>query len=181
MALAASSSSSSSISESCGTGDMVMRISCSVGACLVGGGEEGLVTTESRLDATLVRVPPWPALPRLTTDSRREFKEYLLDRLERLDKEDNKSICSCSDIRVGPGTGGSGAEGGPVGGGFGVVGVGGMCVGGAGNDSMRMGTGGRFLATGAAIVDDKEWKRKGFPCYSKPAHPFLGDFSFFDD
>ena len=105
-------------------------------------------------------MPPWPVLPRLTTDSRRELSEYLLDRLERLDKEERRSSCSCSEILDGPGTGGRGADGGPVGGGFGVVGVGGMCVGGAGKDSMRMGTGGRFLATEAAIVGNEHERKK---------------------
>ena len=104
-----------------------------------------------------MRVPPWPALPMLRTDSRRELSEYLLDRLERLDAEARSSSCSCSEILDGPGTGGRGADGGPVGGGFklGVVGVGGMWVGGAGKDSIRMGTGGRFLATEAAIVGNE--------------------------
>ena len=84
----------------------------------------------------------------------------MLDRLERLDKEERRSSCSCSEILDGPGTGGRGADGGPVGGGFGVVGVGGMCVGGAGKDSMRMGTGGRFLATEAAIVGNEHERKK---------------------
>jgi len=174
MAPAASSSSSSSISESCGTGDMVMRVSCSVGVWRLGGGEEGvcgLEATESRLDAILVRVPPWPPLLRLRTDSRRELREYLLDRLERLDTEERSKSCSCSEILDGPGTGGRGAEGGPVGGGLGVVGVGGMCVGGAGNDSIRIGTGGRFLPTEAAIVGSEHERMKKKRVYGPPVIP----------
>jgi len=68
-----------------------------------------------------------------------------------------------------------------VGGGLGVVGVGGMCVGGAGNDSMRMGTGGRLLATGAAIVDNKHERngRENPPVIPNQPIPFSAISHFF--
>jgi hypothetical protein len=157
---------------------MLIRVSCGVCLALVGGGDDGRAAkdcegtrgleredweaTESRLAEGLARlmrcglvvVPPWPLLVRLTTDSRRDEELYLLDRLERLEREERRRICSCSEIRDGPGTGGRGTAGGPVGGGLGDVlfGVGGRCVGGAGNDSRRTGTGGRFLGRAASMV-----------------------------
>lgn len=59
-----------------------------------------------------------------------EAREYLLDL--RLATEERKRSCSSTDTREGPGTGGSGRVGGPVGGGF--IGEG-MCEGGVGNAS----------------------------------------------
>ena len=52
----------------------------------------------------------------------------ILDLRERFASEDKRNNCSCSDIRDGPeGRGGRGADGGPVGGGFAVLGgVGGI-------------------------------------------------------
>jgi len=66
---------------------------------------------------TLVRwlLLPWPPLPTLIIDS--QF-EYLLDRRERWATEDRKRSCSSTETRDGPGTGGNGTLGGPVGGGF---------------------------------------------------------------
>lgn len=58
---------------------------------------------------------PWPPLPTLIIDSR---FEYLLDRRERWATEDRKRSCSSTEIRDGPGIGGNGILGGPVGGGF---------------------------------------------------------------
>ena len=102
-------------------------------------------------------VLPW--LDTLMTDSRwlLEVTEYLLDRCERLAVR--RRSCSCSDMRDGPGTGGSGRVGGPVGGGLaaelGVVGVGGMCDGGAGKDSSSRGTGARCFG-GRMVVEEDE-------------------------
>lgn len=59
------------------------------------------------------------------------------------------------DMRDGPGTGGRGTDGGREGGGLGVVGVAGMCVGGLGNEPRRMGSSGRFcldMGVGATSI-----------------------------
>lgn len=65
-------------------------------------------------------------------------------RLERDGAPARMSKASWADSREGPGTGGRGAEGGREGGGFGLVGVTGMWVGGAGKDWMRRGSRGRM-------------------------------------
>lgn len=78
----------------------------------------------------------------------------MLDLRGRVATEESSSICSCSDIRDGPGTGGNGKLGGPVGGGLkdALVGVGGICDGGAGNASSNNGTGGRRERDPAVVV-----------------------------
>ena len=108
------------------------------------------------LDAILVLACPWAlVLPVLTVECGRDDAEMRLDRCEC---DDSNRCCSSSEMREGPGTGGSGVEGGPVGGGLAkppglgaCVGVGGMCDGGAGKDSRRRGTGAR-RGRGVAIV-----------------------------
>ena len=130
-----------------------------VGECIGGNGEvatAGLGLPPLEEDDTML-VLPW--LDTLMTDSRwlLEVTEYLLDRCERLAVR--RRSCSCSDIRDGPGTGGSGRVGGPVGGGLaaelGVVGVGGMWDGGAGKDSSSRGTGARCFG-GRMVVEEEE-------------------------
>ncbi len=112
------------------------------------------------LDAMLVLAWPWAlVLPVLTVECGRDDAEMRLDRCEC---DDSNKCCSSSEMREGPGTGGRGVEGGPVGGGLAkppglcawVVGVGGMCDGGAGKDSRRRGTGAR-RGRGVAIVNYK--------------------------
>lgn len=59
------------------------------------------------------------------------------------------------DMRDGPGTAGRGTDGGREGGGLGVVGVAGMCVGGLGKEPMSRGSSGRFcldMGVGAASI-----------------------------
>jgi len=177
-------SSSSSISDSCGMGDMDIRVSCwvgcvwsrpdndpigktdrlsfgldacgleRVGECIGGSGEVATAGLGLPLEEDVL---PW--LDTLMTDSRwlLEVTEYLLDRCERLAVR--RRSCSCSDIRDGPGTGGSGRVGGPVGGGLaaelGVVGVGGIWDGGAGKDSSSRGTGARCFG-GRMVVEEDE-------------------------
>lgn len=126
-----------------------------VGECIGGNGEvatAGLGLPPLEDDDTML-VLPW--LDTLMTDSR--WSEYLLDRCERLAVR--RRSCSCSDIRDGPGTGGSGRVGGPVGGGLaaelGVVGVGGMWDGGAGKDSRSRGTGARCFG-GRMVVEEEQ-------------------------
>lgn len=104
---------------------------------------------EPWLDAILVRGAL--VLPMLTVECGRDDDEMRLDRWEC---DESSRCCSSSEMREGPGTGGSGVDGGPVGGGLKAglwVGVGGMWDGGAGKDSRRRGTGWR-RGRGVAIV-----------------------------
>lgn len=84
------------------------------------------------------------------TESRHDdVTEYLLDLRDRLATEDRKRSCSSTDTRDGPGTGGRGRQGGPVGGGFAGLG---MCDGGAGKASRRTRSEGRMVVVVVVVV-----------------------------
>jgi hypothetical protein len=78
-------------------------------------------------------------------------REYLLDLWDRFATDERKSSCSSTETRDGPGTGGSGKVGGPVGGGFAGLG---MCDGGDGNASRRTRWEWRMMVVG--VVDGVE-------------------------
>jgi hypothetical protein len=90
-----------------------------------------------------------------------EFRS--MDAIERRDlltpEEERRRKVSWPEMREGPGTGGRGAEGGREGGGLGVVGVGGMCVGGLGKEPISRGSRGRFcrgITAGATTNDSSK-------------------------